>query len=1088
MRVLGRWNSRFAVGCALLTGLTACGQADRRDSEVTAASKAVNDFKASYSPRQVATSDALRRAYSSLIRAEQRALRPGQAELDTLLSPDPALANALSHKQLAAWQSLIELSGRAASITWGGRVPTPAAVDVGLNFRAPTAIEARAEAKRLIGPVLRDLFERRDEELVLQDQESFEVPGGIGVAHPMKVHRDRYERVVGGVPVFGDWYTETFHTTEEDPNDWRLSVAANWTPHANAATGAVLSAGNAVDAARSSGELPDGVPVREVRLGLHRSAGQFELAYRVMLGDGPHHRLYYVSASDGRILESQDQDAESASGSISASVMRPYESSPVVRPLPSANIYEEPGSQHGDPGCGYGGSGQDQWMGLSSTFKGTTNYSGAYSGLTDYEVGDNAWVVDLKGPHLKDISANVNVLTLDVTGGAAYTIPFSTTSSQNRRSNVFYLLNYAWSVYAGNGVPQYEPLGFTFFTFDDSAACPAPTVGTDCCSGKTFSGCVYLQCDMGRTSPPIAERRFREVMFHEQTHSLRFHSAGNLCGQCTHTPATDGPECNCWEEGRADFGAIALGQFEKSRPEYSPDRKYPGDMDLAGDADYGPASIWSSIYTHYLLLAGVSAIGDVNSNLYQVDTSTRMVGSCGSTTDISTCPANSFYRQLLANQQALTYPRWRNSEEISEVFHAHVTDADRGVTGAQAFPWADETPNRFLTSPFVYTEGPGGARYYVTQGAAGGGTLRLNSADDYDTFMFFARKGESYTIGTDNLASGVDTILEIDKITSTDETVITSNDDCAPPQRHSCVTFTSADNSFYRVRVNPYPGSITGVNATYRVYVDTSSDDYGDTVAAATPVSPDNVLHSPQGKLNAAGDLDVFTLAVAKASQNLTYLGCSTGGTFNVQVELLDPSNAVVDTYTKQACSSTPRTFSLASKGIWKLRVSAPDGSTGDYGLRVGLAASDIDIDNTTANAWNMASSALYGARFETTTDNDWFKISATAGRYYIVEAIALDSGVNTKLEVYAPTKTLYGGLTSLSDALADTSGQGLGHWMLTNSGGGLRGSDARVNFWAPINGVYYVRVAPEGSSVAGRYMLVIHDSYGVTQAYPPFP
>jgi hypothetical protein len=65
-------------------------------------------------------------------------------------------------------------------------------------------------------------------------------------------------------------------------------------------------------------------------------------------------------------------------------------------------------------------------------------------------------------------------------------------------------------------------------------------------------------------------------------------------------------------------------------------------------------------------------------------------------------------------------------------------------------------------------------------------------------------------------------------------------------------------------------------------------------------------------------------------------------------------------------------------------------------------------VNNTIANAWSLSGTGMLGSRFESTTDGDWYKISATSGRYYSVETIVLDTGVNTKIEVYAPTSALY--------------------------------------------------------------------------------
>src|SRR3990172_7194439 len=158
-----------------------------------------------------------------------------------------------------------------------------------------------------------------------------------------------------------------------------------------------------------------------------------------------------------------------------------------------------------------------------------------------------------------------------------------------------------------------------------------------------------MECDMGSTGTPAAECRFREVLMHEQVHTLAYHAnGGTLCSGCGGDPDTDGTECACWEEGRADFGAIAINQFEKHRADYEPDLQYPADF--TGGL-YGPGAIYTAVYVDYMLRAGLDAIGDVQRDLDLIDAMTRMVGSCASSTDWTTCPVNSFYRRLIASQQ-----------------------------------------------------------------------------------------------------------------------------------------------------------------------------------------------------------------------------------------------------------------------------------------------------------------------------------------------------------------------------------------------------------------------------------------------------
>ena len=1090
-------------GSMLALLLSGCGQEDLstgRTLESPAASEpeasSIDDFKQRHTPREVATSDVLAEAYSKLVAKSEVA----KLSAASRLAQNQARAGAigLSGAQQTAWNDLDIVSASRAKVDWDADGQAPAQIELGMNFAGRTGPEAHDEAVRRIGPIVESMFESAEDELVLREEQPYTIDVGFGDEPPLRGYRYRYDRVVGGRPVFGDWYTETFTTSEHDPNVWRLTISARWTRDLPLAERPPMSVSQGMAAVRIASGCGADRELGSPKLGYYRKGTTAELAYEVELADGDEPALYYVSAQTGAMLATHSLIAHDTPGDLKMHVSRAYDNTPTPRALPFANIYENYQFGTGVTGCGYPPNTNNQWMGQQSTLKGNTNYAGAYSNLLVFNPSDFAWVVDLKGPYVRDISPNFFILDYDTfPAGGSHTIPLQTTYGRGRRGQVFYLLNYGRNVYSTFGIAQSEPLGYTMFIQEQyinsvSEDCASPNNGFECCGGYSKLGCIYVDCEMGPTGGAIAERRFREVVQHEQNHTLRWHVTGSLCSptsECQASVTSDGIECGCWEEGRADFAAIAMDRLEKSRPEYDPKRSYPGSFATSTDV-YDAGSVWSAMYTHYMQLAGQFAIGDVNANLNQVDTSTRMVGNCTSGTDISTCPVNSFYRQLIANQQALSAPKWRNTQEISEVFHAHVTDANRAVAGNQAFPWADEMPNRFLNSPFVYTEEPFGARYYVTDGPSGGGTLRLDSIDDNDTVMYFARAGETYTIGTDNLAAGVDTMVEVFKITSTNEVSVAFNDDCAPPLRHSCVTFTAADTGLYRVRVNPYPWSgLTGPGATYRLFIDSSLDDYGDTTAAAAAVSADNILHSPQGRFNTGSDVDVFAVAVPTAPQTLTYLGCSPSGSFDVKVEVINPSDVVVDSFTRRQCNGGPRNFTVNTTEMWKLRVTSPEGMSGDYALRVGLSSSDIDINGAYVNAWIMSGTSTYGSRFGTTTDNDWYRIDATAGQYYSVETVALDAGVDTKIEVYAPSQTLYGlAAQGLIDALPDTSGQGLGHWMLSDSNGALRGVDSRAAFWAPISGQYYVRIVPEGTPTVGRYLVAFNDNAGANLPYPAYP
>jgi len=593
---------------------------------------------------------------------------------------------------------------------------------------------------------------------------------------------------------------------------------------------------------------------------------------------------------------------------------------------------------------------------------------------------------------------------------------------------------------------------------------------------------MELDCDadIAGLGSDFGERRFREVVYHEQHHGIRTKAAGDFCmSGCEGTATVDGSECDCWEEGRADFGALAVGRFEKSRPEFQPDRRYPDGYGLIVDDRYLSGSIWTAIYSQHLLSEGVPGIADVAGNTQLVNGSTRMVGSCTGS-DVSTCPANSYYRYLLNNQNARTYGRWHSPTEISEIFHWHVTDADRAIGGWQSFPWPDEMPNRFLSSPFVKAEGT--SRTYISTGPHNAGTLKFNASDDYDTVMFLGVAGETYSILTDNLTPGVDTVLEVFNFSGTTETSLAYNDDCG--SRASCITFTAPSTGYFRIRVNPWPGTLVGQTATYRLSIQMSGDDYGDGRDQAAALPPNAQTRPSYGQLNTASDVDYFKITSA-TTQNVSYGACMTGATLTVGI--VDSAGNPVQTISPASCPVAPSSVSIGA-GTYYMYVRSAAGATGTYDLLMDLSNSDLDIDSTPAHAFELdPSGRTYGVRFESGTDVDWYRFPAEEGRFYRLETYALDSPADTFMELYAPSTTVYGRQGTV-DSLPDVSGGfGLGFWMFQDDDGAVTSLGSRISFMAPATGNYYVKVRPYSQWNSGGYAMMFEDT-GVSFGWPAYP
>jgi hypothetical protein len=123
----------------------------------------------------------------------------------------------------------------------------------------------------------------------------------------------------------------------------------------------------------------------------------------------------------------------------------------------------------------------------------------------------------------------------------------------------------------------------------------------------------------------------------------------------------------------------------------------------------------------------------VNENLASVGSPTVMVGTCTDAnldgyTVASECPADSYYRHLLAADAGGYYGVDQHQYEISEVFHRHVTDANRVAAGTQLFPYADQLPNSYIAPPMIQVEAA--STTLVTTGAENdSGSIRFDAAE-----------------------------------------------------------------------------------------------------------------------------------------------------------------------------------------------------------------------------------------------------------------------------------------------------------------------------------------------------------------------
>jgi len=107
---------------------------------------------------------------------------------------------------------------------------------------------------------------------------------------------------------------------------------------------------------------------------------------------------------------------------------------------------------------------------------------------------------------------------------------------------------------------------------------------------------------------------------------------------------------------------------------------------------------------------------------------------------------------------------------------------------------------------------------------------------------------------------------------------------------------------------------------------------------------------------------------------------------------------------------------------------------------------------------------APIGGAFDISADEDWYQADMSAGRSYALQTSALGANVDTILELYDTD-----GVTRLASD--------------DNSGGGKA---SRIEWQAPHDGTYFVRVSPAGGSASGCSATYELSVEAMKQAYLP--
>ncbi len=351
-----------------------------------------------------------------------------------------------------------------------------------------------------------------------------------------------------------------------------------------------------------------------------------------------------------------------------------------------------------------------------------------------------------------------------------------------------------------------------------------------------------------------------------------------------------------------------------------------------------------------------------------------------------------------------------------------------------------------------------------TQGAAksitvGGAAQRHNFhvAGDQDWVRFSATAGTTYVIETLNLAQASDTVLELYNGSGTR---LAYNDDYGGTLA-SRISWIAPSSGTFFVKVRHYRSSAYGAATAYDLRVSTATitgDSYepDNTQSAARSIA---VNGAPQTHtFHIPGDQDwVYFDATAGAAYLIETFNLAAGN--DTVLELYNSSGTLLafnDDYNGLA-SRIGYTSPATQRLYVKVRhySSIAGGTHLRYDLRVtataGASPDGYEPDNTSAEARSITPGSLdvpytSNHNFHVAGDQDWVRFTAVAGGFYRLETANLESRADTVISLFNSSLTLL--------AEDDDSGEGLA---------------SRLNWFAPADGTYYLRVRHYSSNIGGE-------------------
>ena len=242
----------------------------------------------------------------------------------------------------------------------------------------------------------------------------------------------------------------------------------------------------------------------------------------------------------------------------------------------------------------------------------------------------------------------------------------------------------------------------------------------------------------------------------------------------------------------------------------------------------------------------------------------------------------------------------------------------------------------------------------------------------------------------------------------------------------------------------------SGATGAFTLSAATASYNYAGNTTTTGSVAVGGSVNSSIGE---SGQSEWFKVTLT-AGSNYVFDVAGSGG-LSPSVGLYDANgNQLAAGYNGGPNGSAETSYEVTSTGTYYVAASSFLGSTGSYTLNVSTASFDYAGNTTTTGSLTTGHSVT--GTIATPGQNDWFKVSLTAGTQYL-----FDVGGGTLSEAEA---TIY-----------NSSGQALASATTGRSGGG-----AQLSFEPTASGIYYIGASAQPSQTPTG-------SYTVSMATAPY-